>query len=122
MREIKFRGYDPVSKEWVYGYYTKTSFGKGFSDSIVVFDGACTKPVKVDPDSVGQYTGKHDKNGYEVYEGDEVKVWNGNKTSIGHNGFCFTIGARGRMLNDYEISDLDVIGKVYQNNKLMESK
>ena len=134
-REIKFRGIS-IDK-WVYGMLCKvnegdTEHGEPIKYKIQTDEkeyGEYVKYFITNEESIGQYTGLHDKNGKEIYEGDIVLITRPcilEKGEVKFMNGCFTIKSKDTLLMLYqcEINNfkLEVIGNIYDNPELVKEE
>ena len=128
MREIKFRAWSKRKKKW-YIPFLHDSFV--FEDGREMVDGITTD------DPILQYTGLKDKNGFkDIYDGDIDKStgfyvgWNQLHCCCGlfdKNGFKKEIMADeyhsdGTKKSVWQSDSIEVIGNIYENPELLESK
>ena len=135
MREIKFRGRRVDSGEWRYGGIHISDDGRvfiiigSFPDKGI---GCCF--AEVTPETVGQFTGLHDKNGKEIYEWDVVRdgfdsvrtiKWFDNLGYDGggamHSGFYFdeTYDGIGELNYHNHMTDCEILGNTHENPELL---
>lgn len=79
-REILFKAKRLDNGEWVEGYYCKTTIGNDVRPSDVIFVPFKVSRneewgwMKVDPDTICQFTGLTDKNGRRIWENDIITI------------------------------------------------
>lgn len=131
-RKIKFRGQDK-DNNWVYG---DLIHGVGHKEGILyilplqrnlanipncdVLDG-----VKIESETVGQFTGLVDKNGVKIYEGDIFHL--GDKIIL-HVVEWIDSGFKGRQISnkstvglEYWQDIIEIIGNIHDNSELLNN-
>ena len=115
MREIKFRAWD----------------GKRYTtDFFITSEGTVFKP-HYDRDAeivsgftIEQFTGLHDKNGKEIYEGDLIKYGSDAPLEVIYRESCFCYNQKSRYISRLQIFDninkIEVIGNIHENPELLE--
>lgn len=142
MRQIKFRGKRIDNNEWVYGSLTQSEAHNKNGEPFMVSYIAPSIPVaseggfelvkmdRVKPATVGQFTGLHDKNGKEVYEGDIVRLRVSDNRykrnpryttkTIRYDNRLARFEADGIYWINLSSDRIEVIGNVFDSPKLIE--
>lgn len=126
MREIKFRGKRLDDGEWEYGSLLeqKDIDACGSNYFIVEMtrstDFDCKWKERVDPKTIGQFTGLTDKNGKEMYEGDILLVNGKQKVVVSFKDGQFVISYYAlNLLRDRTLESV-VIGNIWDNPEMLK--
>lgn len=132
MREILFRGKRTDNGEWIEGDLKQAFRGNQLS-SCGIMKTPTAYCWRVDPETVGQYTGLTDKNGVRIFEGDIVQIKDfthgcalnykqpTSKWVVKWYEETARFGIDYMKTLPYDFTESEVIGNIHDNPELLET-
>lgn len=120
MRKIKFRAWDKIDKQMFDDFHLDCEENLSY-----IADGGCSDIGK---HPLMQFTGLHDKNRNEIYEGDILRVncrFNREDKFTGIVNFtngAWHIGYSDLYCFHVQPYDIEIIGNIYESPELFENK
>lgn len=142
MREILFKAKRLDNGEWVEGYYCKwlkgeriITYSEKETDCIITWmsNGGMSR-YEVDPETLCQFTGLHDKNGNKIWENDIVRKVDSNALGWHRERMCSisfdklgywlltTEYGDGYWLGEFSSEQIEVIDNVFDNPELLKGE
>ena len=123
MREILFRGRRKDTDEWLYGNLICSK-----NHAIGSQQFPCERPIVVETETVGQYTGLKDINGKRIFEGD-ILAHEDKSVEFGvvefdeeYAMFDMEVGGIPFVFSDIDTEEYEIIGNIYDNPELIGGK
>jgi hypothetical protein len=125
MREYKFRGKAKATGEWVYGDLIHRYDNWTYIAPIPSVTNI--KPIEVDPETVGQYTGVKERypqmvgEGQEIYFGDVVRVFGGEYCQgYYEHDQVFVVKNAYDIVMLEESENVELLGNMHENPELLK--
>lgn len=132
MRKTKYRGWDAKANKWQIGDFASDNreYDRTCNQTYILpFWEKLNNPIRVVPESVGEWIGKKDIEGRDIFEGDITKDSNGDRYLVYYDEdfACFMFKNVNLVLTtesfsdlmDREADDLVIIGTAYENSELL---
>lgn len=138
MREILFRGKRIDNGEWITGHLLRYEDGRARINpshtDIFCYEAdrstIQTVAYEVDPETVGQFTGRaDDNNGKKIFEGDVIKEVDAEGIFCDCGVVCWNdlfsawhLGKMTTLFGSPHVARYEVIGNIHDNPELLEAK
>jgi uncharacterized phage protein (TIGR01671 family) len=121
-REILFRGKRIDDGEWAEGdlvhgldVQTAIQFVERISKNTTA-----NRFFEVDPATIGQYTGRKDKNGVRIFEGDNAETGHRMSGEVVYSGHCF--GIKNELgictdFDDWQWAEFEITGSIHDKGE-----
>ena len=127
MREIEFRAKRLDNNQWVYGFYSPRIWYPSNEQTPNVKE-LTGSDVLIKPETLGQYTGRKDKNGKKIFDGDFIKARHNDELyRVYWESYRFIIEDNyGNVILPVQEAidhfECEVVGNIYDNPKLLKGE